>query len=187
MVPEIDIRQLTLSRPGCDTARARFDTGVRCAVCGVLSGSRRGARCALPSDQGALGRPDAIKLAGGGMRSSGSAAVMRYLTTSQCSPTRCSIITGRYPHNTAAPELHQPLPAGQIMFPQILKDSEYHPATRAGGARSCPGRSGQQAAPPRTMAARSPTSAQTSAPPNSLEWWRGNSRWPCRCRCRPLK
>ena len=33
-----------------------------------------------------------------------------YLTTSSCSPSRCSIITGRYPHNTGAPELHVRLP-----------------------------------------------------------------------------
>ena len=33
-----------------------------------------------------------------------------YLTTSSCSPSRCSIITGRYPHNTGAPELHVKLP-----------------------------------------------------------------------------
>ena len=29
-----------------------------------------------------------------------------YLTTSSCSPSRNSIMTGRYPHNTGAPELH---------------------------------------------------------------------------------
>ena len=33
-----------------------------------------------------------------------------YLTTSSCSPTRCSIITGRYPHNTGAPELQSACP-----------------------------------------------------------------------------
>jgi arylsulfatase len=48
-----------------------------------------------------------------------------YLTTSSCSPTRCSIITGRYPHNTGAPELHMPLPAGQFMFPQALREAGY--------------------------------------------------------------
>lgn len=48
-----------------------------------------------------------------------------YLTTSSCSPTRCSIITGRYPHNTGAPELHQPLPADQFMFPQALRETGY--------------------------------------------------------------
>ena len=48
-----------------------------------------------------------------------------YLTTSSCSPTRCSIITGRYPHNTGAPELHMNLPAGQFMFPKALRDAGY--------------------------------------------------------------
>lgn len=48
-----------------------------------------------------------------------------YLTCSSCSPTRCSIITGRYPHNTGAPELHMPLPADQFMFPRALRDAGY--------------------------------------------------------------
>ncbi len=49
-----------------------------------------------------------------------------YLTTSSCSPSRCSIITGRYPHNTGAPELHTSLPAGQVLFPELLKDAGYY-------------------------------------------------------------
>jgi arylsulfatase len=49
-----------------------------------------------------------------------------YLTTSSCSPSRCSIITGRYPHNTGAPELHTSLPADQVRFPKILKENGYH-------------------------------------------------------------
>lgn len=49
-----------------------------------------------------------------------------YLTTSSCSPSRCSIITSRYPHNTGASELHTPLPADQYMFPQALKESGYY-------------------------------------------------------------
>jgi len=39
-----------------------------------------------------------------------------FLTTSSCSPSRCSILTGRYPHSTGAPELHMPLPASQLLF-----------------------------------------------------------------------
>ncbi len=31
-----------------------------------------------------------------------------YLTASSCSPSRTSIISGRYPHNTGAAELHTP-------------------------------------------------------------------------------
>ncbi|WP_345328454.1 sulfatase [Novipirellula rosea] len=49
-----------------------------------------------------------------------------YLTTSSCSPSRCSMITGRYPHNTGAPELHTELPAGSVLFPQLLKDAGYY-------------------------------------------------------------
>jgi N-sulfoglucosamine sulfohydrolase len=49
-----------------------------------------------------------------------------YLTASSCSPSRNSIISGRYPHNTGAAELHTPLPAEQIPFPLLLKDAGYY-------------------------------------------------------------
>jgi len=49
-----------------------------------------------------------------------------YLTISSCSPSRCSMITGRYPHNTGAPELHMPLPEDQVTFIQQLKEAGYH-------------------------------------------------------------
>ena len=49
-----------------------------------------------------------------------------YLTTSSCSPSRCSIITGRYPHNTGAPELHVTLPETQIRFPELLREAGYY-------------------------------------------------------------
>lgn len=49
-----------------------------------------------------------------------------YLATSSCSPSRCSIITGRYPHNTGAPELHSKLPDDQTRFPELLHTSGYY-------------------------------------------------------------
>ena len=49
-----------------------------------------------------------------------------YLTTSSCSPSRNSIITGRYPHNTGAAELHTSPPIDMISFPEILKDNGYY-------------------------------------------------------------
>jgi N-sulfoglucosamine sulfohydrolase len=48
-----------------------------------------------------------------------------YLTCSSCSPSRCSIMTGRYPHSTGAGELHLPLPGNQTMFTQPLKNAGY--------------------------------------------------------------
>ena len=49
-----------------------------------------------------------------------------FLTISSCSPSRCSMITGRYPHNTGAPELHSPLPEEQTTFVQKLRSAGYH-------------------------------------------------------------
>lgn len=51
-----------------------------------------------------------------------------FVTSSSCSPSRASIITGRYPHNTGAAELHTPLPAHLTYFPELLKKSGYYTA-----------------------------------------------------------
>lgn len=48
-----------------------------------------------------------------------------FLTTSSCSPSRTSIITGKYPHNTDAEQLHWPLPEGHLTFVELLKSSGY--------------------------------------------------------------
>src|SRR5210317_176502 len=77
-------------------------------------------------DVGAYGHPsiqtpNMDMLAANGMRFDNA-----YLTTSSCSPTRCSIITGRYPHNTGASELHRKLPDSQTMFPEKLQDAGYY-------------------------------------------------------------
>lgn len=68
-----------------------------------------------------LRTPHLDALAAQGMR-----FTQAYLTTSSCSPSRCSIITGRYPHNTGAPELHTDLPEGQVLFPKLLKEAGYY-------------------------------------------------------------
>lgn len=51
-----------------------------------------------------------------------------YLTASSCSPSRTSIISGRYPHNTGAAELHTPLPADVPIFPELLRKAGYYTA-----------------------------------------------------------
>ncbi|QDV37502.1 sulfatase family protein [Tautonia plasticadhaerens] len=51
-----------------------------------------------------------------------------FLTCSSCSPSRSSLITGRYPHATGAEELHWPLPADQVTFVERLKESGYYTA-----------------------------------------------------------
>ena len=49
-----------------------------------------------------------------------------FLTISSCSPSRASILTGRYPHSTGAPDLHQPLPADQWTVARYLRGAGYH-------------------------------------------------------------
>ncbi len=52
-----------------------------------------------------------------------------YLVASSCSPSRSSIVTGRYPHNNGrASELHQPIAAHLPWFPALLRDAGYYTA-----------------------------------------------------------
>jgi arylsulfatase A-like enzyme len=51
-----------------------------------------------------------------------------YLTASSCSPSRASIITGRYPHNTGAEQLHWAMPKGTKTFVEQLKKRGYYTA-----------------------------------------------------------
>ena len=55
----------------------------------------------------------------------GSTFTRAFLTISSCSPSRASILTGRYPHSTAAEDLHEPLPADQQTVAQYLNDAGY--------------------------------------------------------------
>ena len=64
--------------------------------------------------------PHIDRLAGEGMRFDRA-----FVTASSCSPSRSSMITGRYPHNTGAEELHWPVPAEQVTFVEKLKSSGY--------------------------------------------------------------
>ncbi len=68
--------------------------------------------------------PNIDQLAANGMRFDNA-----YLTASSCSPSRCSIVTGRYPHNNGhAAELHRPLPWHITKFPALLREAGYYTA-----------------------------------------------------------
>lgn len=81
------------------------------------------------NDYGCYGNPDARtpnidRLAETGMR-----FTQAVLTASSCSPSRASIITGRYPHNNGkAAELHLPIAAHLPWIPHALKEAGYYTA-----------------------------------------------------------
>lgn len=52
-----------------------------------------------------------------------------FLTTSSCSPSRASILTGLYPTATGAPNLDDPLPASVTNLPQLLRAAGYYTAS----------------------------------------------------------
>ena len=65
--------------------------------------------------------PNLDALAKAGMRFENA-----FLTTSSCSPSRSSILTGRWPHNTNAEDLHTPLPAEQKTVAQYLQTADWY-------------------------------------------------------------
>ncbi len=60
------------------------------------------------------------------LASSGLRFANMFLTASSSSPSRNSIITGRYPHNTGGAELHTEPPDYIISFPEVLKTNGYY-------------------------------------------------------------
>ncbi|MGB7345876.1 MAG: sulfatase [Pirellulaceae bacterium] len=71
----------------------------------------------------AIRTPNIDRLAAEGLRFEHA-----YLTTNSCSPSRSSILTGKYPHNTGAEQLHWPLPKDSRTFAAELKRNGYYTA-----------------------------------------------------------
>lgn len=67
-----------------------------------------------------VGTPNIDRLAREGLKFNRA-----FVTISSCSPSRSSMITGRYPHSADAEQLHWPLPAEQITFVEKLKAAGY--------------------------------------------------------------
>ncbi|MBI1389490.1 MAG: sulfatase-like hydrolase/transferase [bacterium] len=68
-----------------------------------------------------LRTPNIDRLAAGGLK-----FTQAFVTTSSCSPSRASLFTGKYPHSTGAENLHDPLPADQVIVPELLSRAGYY-------------------------------------------------------------
>ncbi|MFT7512402.1 MAG: N-sulfoglucosamine sulfohydrolase [Candidatus Omnitrophota bacterium] len=81
------------------------------------------------NDLGCYGSPDARTPHIDALAREGIRFTNAILTASSCSPSRSSIITGRYPHNNGnAAELHRPMPWHLPSFTGLLEDAGYHTA-----------------------------------------------------------
>ena len=62
------------------------------------------------------------------MAQQGAHLVNAFVSTSLCSPSRASILTGQYMHNHHVVDNQRPIPKGTMFFPQYLQKSGYQTA-----------------------------------------------------------
>ncbi|MDY6868638.1 MAG: sulfatase-like hydrolase/transferase, partial [Chloroflexota bacterium] len=77
------------------------------------------------NDCGACGHPNIQTPTIDKLADDGMMFHQAFLTTSSCSPSRASIISGTYPHQTDAEQLHWELPAEKTTFVEKLKEAGY--------------------------------------------------------------
>lgn len=81
------------------------------------------------NDYGCYGNSSARTPAIDSLAQNGLRFDQAFLTASSCSPSRSSIVTGRYPHNNGkAAELHLPIAANLPWFPELLRELGYYTA-----------------------------------------------------------
>ncbi|HET9226743.1 MAG TPA: sulfatase [Thermoanaerobaculia bacterium] len=86
----------------------------------VFVGDDLGWRDTRPYGNAAVRTPNIERLARSGL-------LVRYAfgTSPQCSPSRISILSGRYSHATRTEDLHTPLPPGERLLPSYLQAEGY--------------------------------------------------------------
>lgn len=62
------------------------------------------------------------------MANQGALLENAFVTTSLCSPSRASILTGRYMHSHKVVDNQRPVPQGTTFFPQLLQKQDYQTA-----------------------------------------------------------
>ena len=70
-----------------------------------------------------LETPNLDKLAAGGAHLANA-----FVSTSLCSPSRASVLTGQYMHHHRVVDNQRPVPEGTMFFPQYLQKAGYHTA-----------------------------------------------------------
>lgn len=76
-------------------------------------------------DIGAMGHPVVKTPNLDALAEGGLLCTRAFLTTPQCSPSRISVLTGKYPHATGAEDLHMPMPDTERILPDYLRERGY--------------------------------------------------------------
>ncbi len=105
-----------------------------CVAASAQDGARRNIVLVLSDDH----RHDFMRFAGGPsfletpamdrMAREGAHVVNAFVSTSLCSPSRASILTGRYMHAHGVVDNQRPVPAGTVFFPEHLRRAGYRTA-----------------------------------------------------------
>ena len=112
-------------RPGASAAQAPALTGTRPNFV-VFVGDDLGWRDTGTYGNAAIHTPNIDQLAQSGVR-----VEYAFGTSPQCSPSRISMLTGKYPHSTGAEDLHMPLPATERILPSYLQAVGYFTGSMA--------------------------------------------------------
>jgi arylsulfatase A-like enzyme len=122
------------------TAAIRVALAVLLSVCAGRAWAAQAAAPARPNflfliaddvswdDCGAFGNPHVRTPAIDRLSAQGMRFTHAFVTASSCSPSRASILTGRYPHATGAANLHDPLSPEQNTFAKLLRRAGYYVA-----------------------------------------------------------
>lgn len=114
----------------------------------INGGKRRNIIFILSDDHrydfmGFMGKPEFLQTPGMDRMASGGAHLQNaFVSTSLCSPSRASILTGLYAHKHGVVDNNSPVPEGTTFFPQYLQKSGYQTAFigkwHMGGASDAP-------------------------------------------------
>ncbi len=122
---------------GTNLSLERINGGKRRNIIYILSDDHR------YDFMGFMGKPEFLQTPGMDRLASGGAHLQNaFVSTSLCSPSRASILTGLYAHKHGVVDNNSPVPEGTTFFPQYLQSSGYETAFigkwHMGGASDAP-------------------------------------------------
>jgi N-acetylglucosamine-6-sulfatase len=122
-MPEIDRRSLLLGTLGAAVASALPGATKRRNIIFVLTDDQRYDALGFMKPQSFLETPNMDRLAAEGAHCKNT-----FVSTALCSPSRASILTGKYAFQHRVVDNNTAIPAGTVFFPHYLQQAGYKTA-----------------------------------------------------------